>query len=62
MGLLNKDVEHYLKFFFFFIIVYTIIKLFVKPYLRLRLLKQKYGDKIEIFFFPILGFFSLFRL
>jgi hypothetical protein len=39
MGFLNKDLEHYLKFFIFFIAVYTFIKLIVKPYLRLKLLK-----------------------
>jgi hypothetical protein len=24
-------------------------------------MKKKYGDKVEIYFFPILGFFSLFK-
>ena len=60
MGFLNQSFDHYLKFFLFFITVYTILRLFVRPYLRLRLLKAKYGDKVETYFFPYLGIQYLF--
>lgn len=61
MGFLNKDLVHYIKILILFFVVYFLIKLIIYPYLRLRFLKQKYGDKVEIHFFPVAGFYSLFK-
>jgi hypothetical protein len=38
-----------------------ILFIIIIPYLKLVFMKKKYGDKVEIYFYPILGYFSLFK-
>ena len=51
----------YIFIAFIIIIGYICSRIIIIPYLKLKYLKWKYGDRIATYFFPLKGFLHLFN-